>query len=115
MAFLNLGPVEVKATTFRRLPDERGGGGLRRSVNGHLRGVSDWVKRGYAGDLLALDDTELAAVLAQANPDLEVTVTGDALPGVASLTARVEVSGDIRYERTGAGWFYHVPVTIREV
>lgn len=112
MPFLVLGALTAKATEFRRLADERGGGGLRRTVNGQLRGRSDWVKRGWAGSLLAVDAADLANVLAAANPDTAVLVSGDAIG--ASVTGRVQVTGDVAYVRERDGWHFVVPVTIRE-
>lgn len=113
MAELIIGGVTVKVAEFRRLPDERGGGGLRRTVNGELRGRSDWVKRAWAADLLALNTTELTTMLAQMDPDVSETVSGDRIG--SSITARIEV-GETVHVRTGTTLAYFtVPVTIREV
>lgn len=115
MATVVLGSLEVRVALdgLRRLPDERGGGGLRRTVNGQLRGRSDWVKGGWSCVLLAIGDAELAAVRAAANPDVSVQVSGSAFP--APFWARVEITGDIEHVRTGPGVMYRIPTTIREV
>lgn len=112
MPALVIGGVTVKATDFRRLPNETGGGGLRRTVNGQLRGRSDWTKRAWAGSLLALDATELANIQAQADPDVSETVSGDAIG--SSVTCRVEL-GDVEYIRDRATWYFSVACTLREV
>jgi hypothetical protein len=113
MAALIIGGVTVKVANFRRLPAERGGGGLRRTVNGQLRGRSDWVKRAWAADLIALTSSELTTMLAQMDPDVSETVSGDEIG--SSVTARVEV-GEIEHVRVGgAVGYYAAPVTIREV
>lgn len=111
MAFLVISGVTVKVAEFGRLADERGGGGNRRTINGELRGRSDWVKRQYAATLVALDDAERDAVLAVIDPDNAVVVSGDLLP---TVTANVEISGDIPTVRTGDDWYFTIPVTIRE-
>lgn len=113
MAALKFGTLTVQVLEMNRLPDERGGGGLRRTLNGQLRARTDWVKRAWVGSLRCADATELAAVLAKANPDADVAVSGTVVG--ASATARVSVAGDTQYVRTATGWFYRVPVSIREV
>jgi hypothetical protein len=112
MAALIIGGLTVKPTTFTRLPDERGGGGFQRTVNGELRGRSDWTKRAWAGALLAEDDTELAAIQAQADPDVSETVSGDLIG--SSVTCRV-LLGDIETIRDRTSWYYSVAFTLREV
>lgn len=112
MPFLTLGDLTVKATEFRRLPDETGGGGLRRTLGGGLRGRSDWTKRAWAGTLYAADTAEVDAIRARANPDTDISVGGDAV-GVA-VTARVAITGDVPYIRSAGTWYYMVPVTVRE-
>lgn len=111
MAFLTIATVDVKVGAFARLTDERGGGGPRRTINGELRGRSDWVKESWGGTLIALDDTERDAVLAVIDPDAAVSVSGDAIG--SSISAVVEITGEIAYVRTGADWYYEIPVSVR--
>lgn len=113
MPALVIGALTVKATEFSRLPDERSGGGLRRTLNGDLRGRSDWMKRAWAGKVYAADTAELAAVLAVANPDADINVSGDAIG--ATVSSRVVVSGDISFIRSRDTWFHEIPLSIREV
>lgn len=115
MSALVIGGVTAKAADFARLPDERGGGGLVRTLSGQLRGRSDWTKRGWSGTLLAEDDTELAALLAVLDPDANVTISGDLIG--ASVSVRAEVTGDTSYARSVSGGvaYYLVPVALREV
>jgi hypothetical protein len=113
MPALTLGGVTVKATDLRRLSDERGGGGLRRTVNGDLRGRSDWVRRGWSATLLAENAGEYAAILGAANPDVDTTLGGDMIGTAASV--RAHVSGDVQYVRDGLGWYWLIPITAREV
>lgn len=112
MAALLIDAVEVKAAELRRLPDEKGGGGLRRTVNGDLRGRADWTKLAWAGTLYAEDAAELAAILAAADGETDRTVTGDAIPG--TVTAKVSVTGDTPYVRSGATWYFMVPISVRQ-
>jgi hypothetical protein len=112
MATLIIGGVTARVTGFQELPSERGGGGLRRTVNGQLRGRSDWVKRAWAGTLLARDSAELAALKAQMDPDVDETISGDAVG--SSVTVRVQL-GEIDYQKTGSGIVYRMGVTLREV
>lgn len=113
MPALVIGGVTMKATEFKRLPNERGGGGLRRTLNGDLRGRSDWSKRAWAGSVYAADTTELNAVLAVADPDADVNVSGDAIG--ATVLSRVAVSGDIPYIRSAGTWYHIIPLSVREV
>jgi hypothetical protein len=112
MAVLVIDGLTVKATEFRALPDERGGGGNRRTINGDLRGRSDWVRRAWAGTVYAADATELAAVKLACDPDAEVAVSGDAIG--SSVTVRAAITGDTPYVRTKDGWYHLVPVSLRE-
>jgi hypothetical protein len=112
--FLNLGSLTgLKATEFRRLPDERGGGGLRRTLNVDLRGRSDWTRRAWAGTVYAADGAEVAAILAAANPDNDVNISGTAIG--STVIVRAQVTGDIPYIRSGNTWYFVVPLTVREV
>lgn len=113
MPFLVLDGLTVKATEFARLPDERGGGGLKRTVNGQLRGRSDWVKRGWTGVAYAADAAELTALLAKLNPDNSIAASGDALG--ESVTVRATVRGEIPYTRSAGAWYFVVPLSLREV
>lgn len=114
MPALQIGTLEVKATDFRILPEERGGGGLRRTVNGQLRGRSDWVKRSWSATLYAEDETELAAIQLRADPDADISVSGD-LMGV-TVSCRVTISGEVAAVRDGTGAVYYtVPIALREV
>lgn len=113
MPALTIGSVNVKAVTFARLPDERGGGGMRRTLNGDLRGRSDWTRRAWTADLYVADGTELGTLLNAFDPDEDVNVSGDAIG--STVSARVAITGEIVYTPDRAGWYYAVPITIREV
>lgn len=106
---------KVERSSFRQLPDRRGGGGLRPTVNGQLRGRSDWVKRGWGATLLALDAAELADIQAMADPDVDRTLAGDLFP--SSAVCRVQITGEIAYIpiENGTDFVWSVPITALEV
>lgn len=79
MSFLNLGGLTVKATRFARMPDIEGRGGRRYTINGQYRGLPDWRKRGWSGELVGLDQAEYGAVMARIGTNAPITVSGDAL------------------------------------
>ena len=64
------------------------------------------------GSLVAETDVELAAIQAQADPDVDETVSGDAIG--SSVICRVQL-GEIEYIRERDEWYFSVPFTIREV
>jgi hypothetical protein len=109
---LTLGAYTAKATRFTRLPDERGGGPLQRTVNGQLRGRATWVKRAWSAELVLVDDADLAAVLAVLNTDASFTAAGDLIG--SSTSVRVE-RGPVETVRELGGWYYTMAVTLREV
>lgn len=112
MPYLQLGTTPIRLEGFRELPPVRGGAGLRRTINGQLRGVADWTKREFEGRAVARNQTEYTALRAAANPDVQIQMTGDYLD---TLTVRVEIAGPIEHDRTGGGVVYRVPVMMREV
>lgn len=112
MPALVIGGITAKPMTWARLPDEKGGAGKRRTVNGHLRGTPTWVKRAWAADLVAVDDIELADLLAVIDTDANIAISGD-LPG-ATYTCGIERS-EVETVRELGGWFYTIPITLRQV
>jgi hypothetical protein len=112
MPALTFGAVDVKAVRFTRLPDERGAGGLLRTVNGQLRGRANWVKRTWSAELVLVNDSDRNAVLAVLDTDAPFNVSGD-LVG-STISCRVE-RGNVETVRELGGWYYTLAVTLREV
>jgi hypothetical protein len=111
--------VQVAVIAFAREPEERGGGGLRRTLNGQLRGRTDWAKRAWSADLVAADAAALAVLLDLTNPDIERAVSGYLLENStwgATVNCRI-TRGDVVTirARASADRYYTLPVTIREV
>lgn len=111
MPALVIDALEVKAN-LARLPDESDG---------------RQTKLAWSGSVYAADDAAYSALKAKtsagplrrtANFQLrglgaDVSVSGDAIG--AAITARVMITGEAPYIRSGGTWYFVVPVSIRQV
>lgn len=111
MPFLTIGAqVDLSVARFRRLPSERGGGGLRRTIGGQLRGDERWSARNWEAEIIAENDAQAEALYALSDVNANVTVSGDAIG--SSVAARIEESGE-EYEMVDDAGAYHRVVTLR--
>lgn len=100
---------DLKVVAFKRLPDERGGQ-PKRTLRGQLRGDPLWTARAWEAQVLALTDSDADAIYTDADPFVDVAISGD-LTG--AVTVRLEVTGDghtfVRDE-----WHRVITLSIRE-
>lgn len=112
MAFLTIAGVDYKVSGFRRLPDERGGGGLRRSVNGSLRAGVNWTARNWEAEVVCQSDAEANALYAAADIQSDVLLLGT---GTGSVTTRLEITDDEYQILSDSGNYWRmIPLRIRE-
>ena len=109
MAFLTVASVDYKVADFRRLPDERGGGGLRRTVNGHLRADVTWTARQWEAEVVCTTDLEASGVYSAADIQTDVLLSGT---GTGAVTVRAEVVAD-EYRILGDSGDYWRVLTLR--
>lgn len=112
---LEVGGYKVEVMDFARSPDQIGGPGLRRAVNGTLRKGEDWRKKVWSGTAYCEDDAAAEAFRAACAEGGQVPVLGTAIdPTGAPLTCRVEISAD-DFVRVRATWYRVLSFTIYQV
>jgi hypothetical protein len=113
MSFLTIDGVQLKVSDFRRLPDEKGGGSLRRTLSGKLRGGPSWVARGWAAEVIALTDAEAASIYEKANGTTPRPCSGGLLP--ETVTAIVNITGDrYTFQPRNNNWDRVLSLNLRE-
>jgi hypothetical protein len=110
MAFLTIGPLTLKASAFRRQPDETGGA-LVPTLSGQLRGDPLWRRRAWTAEVVCVSDSEADSLYTYADGFTSTTVGGDSLG--ENVSCKVSVTDDT-YQAIDDEWYRVLSLSIRE-